>query len=137
MTSTKSYITLKEKYDRVIVLIDMDCFYCQVEELLDPKNLGGKAICVVQYTENAGIIAVNYAARALGVTRHMRENEAKAVCPSLICVKVPSKFNKADISKYREAGKRVANVFEKFTTMLERASIDEGIFYYLYFSGCY
>ncbi|CAG9802305.1 unnamed protein product [Chironomus riparius] len=125
MTSSKSYITLKEKYDRVIVLIDMDCFYCQVEELLDPDNLGGKPIAVVQYTENAGIIAVNYAARALGVTRHMRENEAKAACPNLICVKVPSKFNKADISKYRDAGKRVANVFEQYTTMLERASIDE------------
>lgn len=44
MTSSKSYISLKEKYDRVIVLIDMDCFYCQVEELLDPKNLAGKPI---------------------------------------------------------------------------------------------
>lgn len=129
MTSSKSYITLQEKYDRVVVLIDMDCFYCQVEEMLDPTNLGGKPIAVVQYTENAGIIAVNYAARALGVTRHMRENEAKAACPNLICVKVPSKFNKADISKYRDAGKRVANVFETFTTMLERASIDEGKFY--------
>ncbi|XP_070506796.1 DNA polymerase eta [Chironomus tepperi] len=125
MTSSKSYITLKEKYDRVIVLIDMDCFYCQVEELLDPTNLGGKPIAVVQYTENAGIIAVNYAARALGVTRHMRENEAKAACPNLVCVKVPSKFNKADISKYRDAGKRVADVFETFTKNLERASIDE------------
>ena len=129
MASTKSYVTLKEKYDRVVVLIDMDAFYCQVEELLDPENLKGKPIAVVQYTENAGIIAVNYPARALGVTRHMRENEARAVCPNLVCCKVPSKFNKADISKYREAGKRVANVFEQFTTMLERASIDEGMNY--------
>lgn len=82
----------------------------------------------MQYVENAGIIAVNYVARAKGVTRHMREKEAKEVCPDIVCKKVPSKFNKADISKYREAGKRVANVFEKFTTMLERASIDEGDF---------
>ena len=44
MTSSKSYVTLKEKYDRIIVLIDMDAFYCQVEELLDIKNLKGKPI---------------------------------------------------------------------------------------------
>jgi DNA polymerase eta len=81
---------------------------------------------VVQYVENAGIIAVNYQARAMGVTRHMREKEAKAACSDLICVKVPSKYNKADISKYKDAGKRVADVFEKFTPNLERASVDEG-----------
>lgn len=44
MSSLKSYVTLKEKYDRVVVLIDMDCFYCQVEEFLDPERLSGKPI---------------------------------------------------------------------------------------------
>lgn len=82
---------------------------------------------VVQYLENAGIIAVNYAARALGVTRHMREKEAKAVCSQLMCVKVPSKNGKADLTKYRDAGYRVAKVLQSFTPLLERASVDEGI----------
>jgi DNA polymerase eta len=44
MTSTKTYVQLNEKYDRVVVLIDMDCFYCQVEEYLDPTRLSGKPI---------------------------------------------------------------------------------------------
>lgn len=44
MTSSKTYVHLKEKYDRVVVLIDMDCFYCQVEEFLDPERLTGKPI---------------------------------------------------------------------------------------------
>ena len=44
MASTKTFVQLKEKYDRVVVLIDMDCFYCQVEEFLDPDFLGGKPI---------------------------------------------------------------------------------------------
>lgn len=79
----------------------------------------------MQYTDNAGIIAVNYPAKALGVTRHMRENEAKAVCPTLNAVKVPSKNGKADISKYRDAGVRVARVLQEFSPLLERASIDE------------
>lgn len=34
--------------ERVVVLVDMDCFYCQVEEKLNP-SLKGKPIAVVQY----------------------------------------------------------------------------------------
>lgn len=82
-------------------------FSQQVEEQLD-SQLKGKPIAVVQYLENAGIIAVNYTARAKGVTRHMREKEAKAACPELICVKVPCLRGKADLSKYRDAGLEVA-----------------------------
>lgn len=44
MTSKKTYVQLKEKYDRIVVLIDMDCFYCQVEEFEDVERLGGKPI---------------------------------------------------------------------------------------------
>lgn len=39
--------------ERVIILIDMDCFYCQVEEKLNP-NLEGKPIAVVQYNQWRG-----------------------------------------------------------------------------------
>lgn len=39
--------------DRIVALIDMDCFYCQVEEKLDP-NLVGKPIAVVQYNQWKG-----------------------------------------------------------------------------------
>lgn len=46
--SIKTYVNLSNKYDRIVVLVDMDCFYCQVEEKLDPK-LAGKPIAVVQY----------------------------------------------------------------------------------------
>lgn len=82
-------------------------------------------LAVVQYLQNAGIIAVNYKARDLGVTRHMREQEAKAICSELICVKVPSKNGKADLTKYRDAGCKVARVLQTFTPLLERASVDE------------
>lgn len=44
MTSTKTYVNPSEKYDRVVVLIDMDAFYTQVEEYQDLERLKGKPI---------------------------------------------------------------------------------------------
>lgn len=39
-------------------------------------------------TAPPGLIAVNYAARARGVTRHMRVAEARGKCPELVLVHV-------------------------------------------------
>ncbi|XP_058060773.1 DNA polymerase eta [Anopheles bellator] len=124
--SSKTNINIKNKFDRVIVLVDMDCFYCQVEEKLNP-SIQGKPIAVVQYNpwQGGGIIAVNYPARAKGVTRHMRGDEAKQHCPEIELPQVPQIRGKADLTRYREAGKAVADVLKSFTPLLERASIDE------------
>ena len=64
--------------ERVVSLLDMDCFYCQVEAR-DDHALVGVPSAVVQYNDwkGGGIIAVNYEARAKGVTRMMRGDEAK------------------------------------------------------------
>uniref|UniRef100_A0A182SZI3 DNA polymerase eta n=1 Tax=Anopheles maculatus TaxID=74869 RepID=A0A182SZI3_9DIPT len=124
--SSKTTINIKNKFDRVVVLVDMDCFYCQVEEKLNPA-IRGKPIAVVQYNpwQGGGIIAVNYPARAEGVTRHMRGDEAKQHCPEIELPQVPQVRGKADLTRYREAGKEVADVLKSFTPLLERASIDE------------
>lgn len=68
---------------------------------------------------------MNYPARAKGVTRHMRGDEAKEQCPEIELVKVPNIREKADLSKYRNAGKQVAAVLQTFTPLLTRASVDE------------
>ncbi|XP_052901398.1 DNA polymerase eta [Anopheles moucheti] len=124
--SSKTTINIKNKFDRVVVLVDMDCFYCQVEEKLNPA-IRGRPIAVVQYNpwQGGGIIAVNYPARAEGVTRHMRGDEAKQHCPEIELPQVPQVRGKADLTRYREAGKEVADVLKSFTPLLERASIDE------------
>ncbi|XP_050068688.1 DNA polymerase eta [Anopheles maculipalpis] len=124
--SSKTTINIKNKFDRVVVLVDMDCFYCQVEEKLNPA-IRGKPIAVVQYNpwQGGGIIAVNYPARAEGVTRHMRGDEAKQHCPEIELPQVPQIRGKADLTRYREAGKEVADVLQRFTPLLERASVDE------------
>ena len=112
--------------DRVVSLLDMDCFYCQVEARENPALVGIPS-AVVQYNEWKGgaIIAVNYEARAHGVSRNMRGAEAKEKCPEIALVTVPELRGKADLTKYRDAGKEVIDTLLGFGAVVERASIDE------------
>ncbi|RXG67155.1 DNA polymerase eta [Armadillidium vulgare] len=112
--------------DRLIILLDMDCFYVQVEERDNPE-IKGQPAAVVQYNtwKGGGIIAVNYEARSFGVKRGMRGDEAKDKCPTIHLVQVPVQRGKADLTKYRNAGKEVISVLSKFSDNVERASIDE------------
>uniref|UniRef100_T1ILF2 DNA polymerase eta n=1 Tax=Strigamia maritima TaxID=126957 RepID=T1ILF2_STRMM len=112
--------------NRIIVLIDMDCFYAQVEQKLKPETLG-KPCAVVQYKtwKGGGIIAVNYEARAAGVTRNMFGDDAKNLCPDIYLARVPESRGKADLTRYRDASKDVFAVLTRFSEFVERASIDE------------
>jgi len=72
---------------RVIVHIDADSFYCQVEY----RRLGlpRDTPLVVQQWE--GLIAVSYPARACGVRRGDRLDEARQKCPGLVAVHVETR----------------------------------------------
>ncbi|KAM3175695.1 hypothetical protein ACTXT7_008023 [Hymenolepis weldensis] len=112
--------------DRIVLLIDMDCFYVQVEQKFRPETIGCPC-AVIQYTSlsAASIIAVSYEARAKGVSRSHNGDAAKKQCPDIILFQVPTKRGKADLTKYREAGVEVIKSISKFTSKIERASIDE------------
>ncbi|KAK3930933.1 DNA polymerase eta [Frankliniella fusca] len=112
--------------NRVVVLVDMDCFYCQVEVRIKPEH-SGKPLAVVQYNawRGGGIIAVNYEARDKGVKRGMRGDEAKKLCPNIVLCKVAENRGKADLTKYRDAGREVVNVLHEFSSCIQVASIDE------------
>lgn len=111
--------------ERGVVHIDLDAFYVSVEVRRDP-SLQGKPVAVVQYNpfghlatlrpednrrdledSNGGLIAVGYEARAAGVKRNMRGDEARRLCPQLVLVQVPTAHGKADLTLYRSAGKQV------------------------------
>ncbi|XP_068597124.1 DNA polymerase eta [Brachionichthys hirsutus] len=111
--------------DRVVALVDMDCFYVQVEQRLDP-SLRNTPCVVAQYKtwKGGGIIAVSYEARAHGVTRNMWVDDAKKLCPDLQVARVRESHGKADLTLYREASVEVMEVMSRFA-VLERASIDE------------
>merc|ERR1719189_2129889 len=70
-------------------------------------------------------LAVNYEARAKGVSRNMRGAEAREKCPEIELVTVPVVREKANLSKYRKAGREVIEVLLDSGATVERASIDE------------
>ncbi|XP_004473132.1 DNA polymerase eta isoform X2 [Dasypus novemcinctus] len=111
--------------DRVVALVDMDCFFVQVEQRQNPY-LRNKPCAVVQYKSwrGGGIIAVSYEARAFGVTRSMWADDAKKLCPDLLLTQVLESRGKANLTKYREASVEVMEVMSQFA-VIERASIDE------------
>ena len=57
----------------------------------------------------------------------MRGDEAKEKCPDIVLVKVPEERGKADLTKYRNAGKEVIQVLKNQfpEAIIERASVDE------------
>ena len=64
----------------------------QVESREKPEELPeSRPMAVAQYNawKGGGLIAVNYAARASGVKRGMRGDDARKACPDLILVPVP------------------------------------------------
>ena len=142
-SSTSHVDKLLSVHDRVIAHIDLDCFYVQVERSLDP-TLRSKPVAVVQYNpfgdlrtylpsdnrivSSGSLIAVSYEARAAGVKRIMRGQEAKKACPELLLVQVPTSHGKANLGIYRDASSRILKVLSSTSyssCIIERASIDE------------
>uniref|UniRef100_A0A3P8PXN2 DNA polymerase eta n=1 Tax=Astatotilapia calliptera TaxID=8154 RepID=A0A3P8PXN2_ASTCA len=111
--------------ERVVALVDMDCFYVQVEQRLNPA-LRNTPCVVAQYKtwKGGSIIAVSYEARAHGVARNMWVDDAKKLCPDLQVARVRESHGKADLTNYREASVEVIEVMSRFA-VIERASIDE------------
>ncbi|CAM6037849.1 unnamed protein product [Sphagnum compactum] len=110
---------------RVIAHLDLDCFYVQVEQRKRPE-LRGKPSAVVQFNpwKGGGLIAVSYEARRAGVTRNMRGDDAKKVCPDIELVQVPMAHGHAYLAPYRDAGSEVVAILSRMGTC-ERASVDE------------
>lgn len=108
------------------MLLDMDCFYVQVEQREFPETKG-KPCVVSQYSEwkGGGALAISYEARALGIKRGMFSDEIRVQHPEVIIFKVPEKRGKAELTRYRDASSEVIQCISEFTSDIERASIDE------------
>ncbi len=103
---------------RKIIHIDLDAFFCAVEELRHPE-VRGKPFAVGGSAESRGVIAsCSYAARAFGISSAMPTSLALRRCPQLILLH-------GDRSAYSAASRKVISILEQVTPHIEQISIDE------------
>ena len=103
---------------RVILHLDLDAFFCAVEEIKDPE-LRGKAFAVGGSPSGRGVVtSCSYPARKMGVRSAMPTAKALQLCPNLILVS----RNHGDYGRY---SKLVMDRLAHYTDQVEQISIDE------------
>ena len=103
---------------RTILHIDLDAFFCAVEENQD-ASLRGKAFAVGGRPDERGVVAsCSYSARRMGVRSAMPMARALRLSPGLIIV--PSRHR-----LYREVSGQVMDILHEQSSLVEQISIDE------------
>jgi len=103
---------------RKILHVDLDAFFCSVEELKDP-SLIGTPFAVGGSPDGRGVISsCSYAARQLGVRSAMPTSRALRLCPTLRLVH-------GSHSEYGTWSDRVMAILHDLTPLVEEVSIDE------------
>ena len=100
-----------------IVHLDADAFFVSVEQALNPALRGKKV--AVGGRERGIISSASYEARACGVFTPMPTARALKVCPDIILVDHSS-------GRYGEFSRRLFDLCETLTPLVERRSVDEG-----------
>ncbi len=104
--------------ERKILHLDLDAFFCAVEEQRNPA-LVGKPFAVGGRPSERGVVAsCSYPARRYGVRSAMPMGQALRLCPGLIVVP-------ASHGIYRGVSRQVMERLERLTPLVEQVSIDE------------
>jgi len=103
---------------RKILHLDLDAFFCSVEEILDP-TLKGKPFAVAGRPDHRGVVAsCSYAARKFGIHSAMPTSRALSLFPNLILVS-------GRHGLYGEYSEKVMAILDDTSPLVEKVSIDE------------
>ena len=106
---------------RIILLLDMDAFFAQIEERENP-HFRGKSIVVGADPKNGegrGVVSTcNYKARTYGIHSAMPISEAWKLCSEAVFLPVNGRL-------YSEVSQRIMDILQKYTNMVEPMSLDE------------
>lgn len=105
---------------RRILLVDCDQFFVQCARLADPDVAGREPLLLVGGSaEGRGVVtSASYETRAFGVRSGMPTSQALRLCPKALCVPVPRGI-------CGEKSRAIREVLERYTPVVEPASIDE------------
>ena len=108
--------SLPSSFSPLILHVDMDAFFASVEQL-DHPELRGRAV-IVGGSERGVVSACSYEARKFGVHSAMPIVQARRLCPGGMFVPVR-------MARYAQISRQVMAVLERFSPLVEQASVDE------------
>ena len=103
-----------------ILLADADAIFVAVARAIDPDGAGkAKLLIVGGRPGSRGVVcSASYETRAFGVRSAMSIAQALRLCPDAMCVPVPR-------NACSDASRAIRKILERFTPVVEGASIDE------------
>lgn len=103
-----------------ILLADADAFFVAVARAVDPSGAGKSPLLIVGGRPGSrGVVcSASYETRAYGVRSAMSIAQALRLCPDAMCVPVPRQA-------CSDSSRAIRRVLERFTPIVEGASIDE------------
>ena len=115
---------MDSEHPRRIMHLDMDAFFASVEQVDNPE-LRGKPV-IVGGGDRGVVSACSYEARKFGIHSAMPMFRARKLCPHAVVVS-------GRMGRYSEVSHQVMEVLERFSPVVEQASVDEA---YLDITGC-
>jgi len=104
-------------WKRVIALVDMNAFFCSVEQM-DHPEWEGRPIGITNGSRGSTLITCSYEARAYGIKTGMRLPQALKQCPDFI--RVPARPE-----RYAQISSDIMNALGDITPDIEVFSVDE------------
>jgi len=107
--------------NRIIILLDMDYFFAQVEERESPQFKGKPVVVGAEPNEgkNRGVVSTaNYEARKYGIHSALPISKAYQLCPKAI-------FLPPNFELYSRTSENIMNIIKKYADKVEQVSLDE------------
>jgi DNA polymerase IV (DinB-like DNA polymerase) len=106
---------------RIILHIDMDAFFAQIEERENPQ-FKGKPVVVgadPKGGKGRGVVSTcNYIARKYGIHSALPISKAFELCPTAI-------FLPVNMELYQKVSEKIMNIVKKYSPIFEQVSLDE------------